>query len=417
MIVLWITNLPLAEAQAYLFHTKQSKEGWLVQLAILLSSSPGISLYIASRVPGLKEERQFEIGNIHYYCFPGTYVNGVKMQEYWKKCYSSINPDIVHIQGTECNHSAQFVEACPDAKIIVSIQGLVSVIRRYYYGGISEKVLQKYQSLYRRIKGLSMARCCQGVCKAAESEKYIIQHVKYVIGRTEWDKTHISLINPDIEYYVGNETMRPLFYTNRWAYEKCEPHTIFVTQGLVPYKGFHQMLKALAIVKKAFPDVKLKVALVPEIKAPLGWKRRIVADEYQMFLREMVERLDLAGNIEVLGAMTESEMVRTMLSCNIFVSPSAIENSPNSLCEAQLLGMPAVASYVGGTPTIAEDGKATKLYRYEEYDMLASHIILVFKGGIDYNQLNYARNLALTRNNALRNADGLINIYKDIYAK
>ena len=255
------------------------------------------------------------------------------------------------------------------------------------------------------------------MCKAAESEKYIIQHVKYVIGRTEWDKTHISLINPDIEYYVGNETMRPLFYTNRWAYEKCEPHTIFVTQGLVPYKGFHQMLKALAIVKKAFPDVKLKVALVPEIKAPLGWKRRIVADEYQMFLREMVERLDLAGNIEVLGAMTESEMVRTMLSCNIFVSPSAIENSPNSLCEAQLLGMPAVASYVGGTPTIAEDGKATKLYRYEEYDMLASHIILVFKGGIDYNQLNYARNLALTRNNALRNADGLINIYKDIYAK
>ena len=176
MIVLWITNLPLAEAQAYLFHTKQSKEGWLVQLAILLSSSPGISLYIASRVPGLKEERQFEIGNIHYYCFPGTYVNGVKMQEYWKKCYSSINPDIVHIQGTECNHSAQFVEACPDAKIIVSIQGLVSVIRRYYYGGISEKFC-KNTSLYIEELKDSLWRDVVRVCVRQLSQKNILSNM------------------------------------------------------------------------------------------------------------------------------------------------------------------------------------------------------------------------------------------------
>lgn len=417
MIVLWITNLPLPDAQEALFHTKQSKEGWLVQLAILLSSSPGISLYIASRVPGLKEERQFEIGNIHYYCFPGTYVNGVEMQEYWKRCYSSIKPDIVHIQGTECNHSVQFVMAYPNAKTVVSIQGLVSVISRYYYGGIPEKVLQKYQSLYRRIKGISMTRCYQSMCKAAESEKYIIQHVKYVIGRTEWDKNHVFLINPNIEYYIGNETMRPMFYTNRWTYEKCDPHTIFVTQGLVPYKGFHQVLKSMAIVKKTFPDVKLRVALVPEIKAPLRWRSRIMAGEYQMYLRNLVKQFDLIDNIEVLGVLSEAEMVSAMLSSNIFVSPSAIENSPNSLCEAQLLGMPAVASYVGGTPTIADDGKATKLYRYEEYDMLASHILMVFNGLLDTKQLNYARDLALTRNNATRNVVDLINIYKEIYAK
>ena len=106
-----------------------------------------------------------------------------------------------------------------------------------------------------------------------------------------------------------------------------------------------------------------------------------------------------------------------MILCNVFVSPSAIENSPNSLCEAQLLGMPSLASYVGGTPTIAADGLSTELYRYEEFEMLASKVIYLFEHGPDYERLEKARELALVRHNPENNYRQLLEIYREIYEK
>ena len=40
----------------------------------------------------------------------------------------------------------------------------------------------------------------------------------------------------------------------------------------------------------------------------------------------------------------------------MYVHPSYIDNSPNSVCEAQILGLPVIASEVGGVPSLIEDG-------------------------------------------------------------
>lgn len=63
-------------------------------------------------------------------------------------------------------------------------------------------------------------------------------------------------------------------------------------------------------------------------------------------------------------------MVKRYLLSNVFICPSTIENSPNSLCEAQLLGVPHIASYVGGTADLMK-GNEECLYRFEETEMLA----------------------------------------------
>ena len=415
MRVLWITNLPLAEAQEHIFHTIQAKEGWLVQLSQRLSRMTDIELVVASRTNGLQQEIDFEINQIHHYCFPNNYTgNRYMMELYWKRLYDTVKPDIVHIHGTECAHSAYFVKACPQAKTVVSIQGMVSVISRYYFGGIPQKDLERHTTLYNRYRGNTIRNGYKRMMEMGEREKFILSHVRYAIGRTEWDRTHVLIINPDIHYFVGNETMRPLFYEYTWDSKKCIPHTIFVTQGCAPYKGFHKMLEALAIVKKSFPDVKLRVALLPIIKKPSSWKAKLLEGEYGHYLRDKIQELDLENNIEVLGTLSEQGMVETMLASNVFVSPSAIENSPNSLCEAQLLGMPAIASYVGGTPTIADNGRATEMYRYEEFEMLAQKIISVFATGADIEQLKYAKNLAFKRYCGEKNAREMVEIYDSI---
>ena len=62
----------------------------------------------------------------------------------------------------------------------------------------------------------------------------------------------------------------------------------------------------------------------------------------------------------------------------MFICPSSIENSPNSLGEAQLLGVPTIASYVGGVPDMINHGKTGLLYRFEEIEMLAECIRRIF---------------------------------------
>lgn len=107
-------------------------------------------------------------------------------------------------------------------------------------------------------------------------------------------------------------------------------------------------------------------------------------------------------------------MKQQFLDANVYVMPSAIENSPNSLCEAQMLGTPVVASYCGGTPTLLTEGETGYFYRYEEYEMLAQIVIRLF-GRKDFKNLSEkGRKIALLRHDRERNAIVLKNIYKEI---
>ena len=71
-------------------------------------------------------------------------------------------------------------------------------------------------------------------------------------------------------------------------------------------------------------------------------------------------------------------MCEQYLKANVFVMPSAIENSPNSLGEAMILGVPCVAANVGGISSLISHGKEGFLYQGNENHMLAYYISKVF---------------------------------------
>ena len=104
-------------------------------------------------------------------------------------------------------------------------------------------------------------------------------------------------------------------------------------------------------------------------------------------------------------------MKQQFLDANIYVMPSAVENSPNSLCEAQILGTPVVASYCGGTPTLLTEGETGYFYRYEEHEMLAQIVMRLFNRN-DFEQLSAKeREVALARHDRQKNAEELAKIY------
>lgn len=415
MNILWITNVPLPIAQEFLFNKLQPKEGWLVELSSVISKCSGISLFIASRTQHISDIKVFTIDKIVYFCFPANLVkNKIKMNSYWQYIEKIAQPDIVHIHGTELDHSLSCFQYYYKRKIVVSLQGIISVIERYYLGGIDSREFLGI-SIFNILRRISIFHSMKKIRNDAQNEIQLLSNVKYVIGRTDWDKLHSKTLNPNNVYFHLDEILRKSFYEKVWCDETPKNHTIFTTQANVPYKGIHMLLKALYIIKKKYPDVKLKIALGQNISRKLTIKEKVSATDYTLYLRKIIKDYNISENVEVLGPMNEKQIIGEYLECGIYVSSSAIENSSNSLCEAQILGVPAIATNVGGTETITENGKLTPMYRYEEYEILAEKIISLFSEGPNYLQLSKARERALVRHNITSITDSLIEIYKYIF--
>ena len=84
-------------------------------------------------------------------------------------------------------------------------------------------------------------------------------------------------------------------------------------------------------------------------------------------------------NVTLLGFIPATEVKNELLKADIYVLPSIIDNSPNSLCEAQLIGCPVVATYVGGVPQIVKNGETGVLYPYNEPHTLAFTLLELYE--------------------------------------
>ena len=79
--------------------------------------------------------------------------------------------------------------------------------------------------------------------------------------------------------------------------------------------------------------------------------------------------------IQLLGIKNANEIVNLLNETRIYVHPSYIDNSPNSLCEAQLLGVPSIATNVGGISSLIENGENGYLVSSNDPYFLAARII------------------------------------------
>ena len=238
----------------------------------------------------------------------------------------------------------------------------------------------------------------------------MLKNVDHVMGRTTWDRAKIWAINPEAKYHFCNETLRSEFYDGSiWAYENCLSHSIFVSQASYPIKGLHQILKALPLILRHYPDTMLRVA-GPNLIETTSLSQQIKLSGYGKYLKRLVNKYNLTEHITFLGPLNADQMKDEYLQCNVFISPSSIENSPNSLGEAQILGVPCISSYVGGAMDMME-GNDENLYRFEEIEMLAFKVCRIFDN--KDKQINMSER-ARKRHDPKQNDERLFSIYKRI---
>lgn len=409
MKVLWITNIVLPPAVKAAGGKGTCFEGWLYSSLRKLSADKDYEFAVATVYKGKKVKR-VEAEGVTYYLLPlqgkpETEYNQ-HLEEYWRQVNVEFKPDVVHIHGSEFPHGLAWINACGGDKTAVSIQGLVSVCAKYFLHGLTEREC-KVKTFRDILKRDSLRDKQKNFFARGARERLLLSRVSDIIGRTEWDKAHAWAINPEAHYHYCGETLRPSFYRNKWSYADCEPYSIFVSQASYPIKGLHKLLEAMRLVIREYPDVKIRVAGNDILNKP-NWK----ISGYGKILADRIREYGLEGRVEFTGQLDEEGMLQEYLKANVFVLPSAIENSPNSLGEAQMLGMPFVASVCGGTPEIV--GEATDaLYRFDESEMLAKKICGIFAMRENFSPKDFDEE----RYSGDRNASLLKDIYKEIKAR
>ena len=326
--------------------------------------------------------------------------------------------DIYHIWGTEYFHSAICVSALKKKKLIdkciVSIQGLVSVYAKHYAEGIPYKYLKK-RTLRDLKNGNTIKKGIEEFKNKGFKEEEVLKNVRHVIGRTNWDKACLKKINENAVYHLCNENLRKCFYDDSvlWNYDSVCKYTIFVSQCSYPVKGFHYLLKAMSEILEKFPNA--KIITTGDDFVNIDWRKKIRLDSYKRYLLELIESYNLRDKIEFKGYLTAERMKEQYLSANVFVCPSTIENSPNSVGEAMILGCPVVASYVGGTMDMLKHEEEGYLYQGSSAEMLAYYVCKVFDEKDRTESISYkARKRALLTHDRNTNNRRLLCIYQEL---
>lgn len=416
MKILWIVNTIFPAPSKVLGIEEPVVGGWMYGLAGQLSNSHGNQLAVATTYAG-NNLKIMTIENIVYYLLPSksNIKYDSKLEKYWLQVYECFQPDLIHIHGTEYAHGLACMRSLPDLKYVVSIQGLVSVYAKYYYAGIGFWDILKNITLRDIIRFDNLFQQKKNFEKRGEYEKEYISRTKHVVGRTSWDMAHTKHINRNVIYHFCNESLRNGFYeAEKWSPEKIDRYSIFLSQGGYPIKGLHQVIKAAAILKSDYPYLKIRIGGSSITKSDTLLDK-LKLSGYGKYIKRLLVKFDMNKNVLFLGTLSEKQMIAEYRKAHVFICPSKVENSPNSLAEAQLLGVPCVAAYVGGIPDMVEHKKTGLLYRFEEVEMLAENIQRVFEDDNLASQLSQDEmKEAEIRHDGELNLMSLVNCYNKV---
>ena len=131
--------------------------------------------------------------------------------------------------------------------------------------------------------------------------------------------------------------------------------TLIYVGRLIHAKGVQDLLHAFEIVKQYIPDASLI----------------IVGDgDYRLGLET------LAGSrVKFMGELPQEQVADVLAKADIFIHPSYSEGQPSAVAEASAVGLPVIATDVGGTRELAEDGVNGYLVAPRDIETLSSRIL------------------------------------------
>lgn len=318
-------------------------------------------------------------------------------EEKFKKVIDDFKPDVIHIFGSEL-YQGLAARVTVDIPTILHIQGLLS-LSIYIYLPPSVSKWQYYMSgkglkgKYHNYQYLAYWH------RSVYREKAILKAVPHVIGRTDWDRQALAVLNPKAQYHYGGEILRDIFYEEKKRKMPSKP-VITSTISFPTYKGY---------------DVILKVADILKNEMHLDFEWNVFGNVQPEFMEKHTDLKHENLNIHLRGVASADTIRDTLLGSTLYFHSSYVENSPNSVGEAQLVGIPVVASRVGGTDSMVEHGKTGFLYPVTDPYMAAYYIGRMIEDKKENVKIGrQAREVAQVRHDKGKIVEELLKTYQQI---
>lgn len=417
MKVLWACNVPIPCISNAINIPVSVYGGWIIgalNALVNIKTEYDLDLAVCCPIQSIGSVCSGETDGIRYYCFPAEHETSSscgQQENYLQQILNDFKPDLLHIFGTEYAHSLLVAKLFrrPE-RTLVHIQGLCNECANYYMEGLPwyVRLIPTPRDIFLRDTIYMQKRRFE---KRGQSEIELLKFTGHISGRTDWDRACISQVNSEAKYHYCNETLRNSFYSGKWELDGCERHSIFASSASYPIKGFHWLLEAMPAVLRQYPDAKLYVTG----RSPLSI-RNFKLSAYNKYLKELIISNHLQDCITFCGMLTEKQMKERYLKSNCFILPSVIENSPNSLGEAMMLGVPCIAADVGGVSSMMRHKIDGYIYQHNSPTMLASRVCELFSN--ERLCVSFSKSAAVYAHNIYDpniNAAALIGIYRCIY--
>lgn len=365
MRVLWFLDSEPPMVRRRLGKAGLNEASWHGGLAEALSRSGDVELVVACHASA--PFAPFEADGVHYHEIGADHARtgAERVVERWRglrsptvdleKCRAlvrEVRPAVVHVHGTES--ALGLLAERSEAPVVVSIQGLLTICRIMDSRGLDPYLLRSLSpALFLRGSGYVFQRL--EVRSWSARERRTLAAARHVIGRTRFDADVVGVLNPKAHYHHCDEVLRPEFWDYEWRLGDAVPGRVFTTVRGYARKGIGTLLEALALLRDAVQRGAAAPAALPALPH-LHVAGDFVTVEGERAVRRAIRALRLEDCVTLLGTLDAPRLAGELAQAAVFALPSHIDNSPNSLAEAMLVGVPCAASAVGGVPSLARDG-------------------------------------------------------------
>ncbi len=302
---------------------------WDTNLIDNLSKREDVELYVISAHSGLKKAKvHFAINNVKYWFIRCDYATMLKhfikspalwhklnpMRPTVRKIVRKVNPDVIGLVGAENPH----------------ISGTVLGLEKEY------PILVKAQTIYNNPQ---RSKLSVFDLKNAYVERLIFDRLNYF---SIIDKTYLTLFR---QYCPKAWNLKWYFGTTYPKVKPLEKEYDFANFAMImsAKKGFHDALRALTIVKRKYPSVRLNL---------IGGG----TDEEVNIVKNLVGELDLNDNVVLTPLFPKQEdMLQHIQRARFALLPCKMDYVAGTIRQAMYYGLPVICYKTEGTVALNEN--------------------------------------------------------------
>lgn len=368
--VLWLSGTRINRKGDFFYET------WLTSMAKLLVESGRVELYNVVQ-DNIKDIIKIDNTIVKEWIIPTSLSSQKKrpttsLIAYMEHIMDVVKPDLVHIWGMEKNWGLLTSTGVLGDKVLLEIQGIKYTCAEVYNAGMS---MQDLLSTVRVQEIVFPSRSIFSIKRQFKTwgaiEKEMIRAHSHVGTPSEWVRDHVRFNNVNAATYKSKLAMRQEFLDAMpWQYRNDEELVVFASSSFaISYKGIHNLLNVLVLLKIKYRNVKLKIAGDWPINNPFYRKTG-----YLKWFVSKAKKIGVLDLIDFLGPLNSEMLLKQFYKSDVFVVPSSVESYSLALAEAMAVGVPCVASYVGGMSELAVDNESVLFFSPNDYVKCAGNI-------------------------------------------